>query len=254
MRKLTLLAYAATAYAAFNLCFLYQAGFLMDFAVPKTVNSGEAGNPAIAIAIDLALIALFGAAHSLMARERFKRFWTRIVPPAAERSTYVWQSALLLGLVIWQWQPLPVTIWRIEGPLAYAVAGVFIASLGLIQLATFQIDHLELVGLKQAWHGAAGTAMAEPEFRTPFLYRIVRHPMQLGVVIMYFATPHMTAGHLLMATAMTAYVFAGLHFEERALLARFGQAYADYRATVPMLVPRPWPKGGDRVAQNGHRA
>lgn len=254
MRKLALFTYAVGAYAAFNLCFLYHAGFLLEVGVPKSINSGAAVDPALAVAIDLGLIALFGAAHSLMARDRFKRVWTRIVPPAAERSTYVWQSSLLLGLIMWQWQPLPVTIWQIDGPAALAIVGIFIASLGLIQLATFQIDHFELVGLKQAWHGAAGTAMTEPGFKTPFLYRIVRHPMQLGVVIMYFATPHMTAGHLLMATAMTGYVFAGLYFEERALLARFGQAYADYRSRVPMLIPRFWPKGGNRLAQSGQNA
>lgn len=254
MLKFALLAYALGCYAAFNGVFLYLACFLLDIAVPKTIDSGEAGDTLSAIAANLGLIALFGAAHSVMARDRFKRWWIRIVPPAADRSTYVLQATLLLALILWQWQPLPATIWQVDGAGAWAFYALFAASLGLIQLATFQIDHFELVGLRQAWHGAAGTAMAAPQFRTPFLYRIVRHPMQLGTIIMFFATPHMTAGHLLMASAMTAYVFAGLHFEERALLARFGQAYADYRAAVPMLIPRLWPKGGNRLAHGSRNA
>jgi protein-S-isoprenylcysteine O-methyltransferase Ste14 len=176
------------------------------------------------------------------------------VPPAAERSTYVLQATLLLALIVWQWQPLPATIWQVEGAGAWAFYALFAASLGLVQLSTFQIDHFELFGLKQAWHGARGTTMAEPEFRTPLLYRIVRHPMQLGAVTLFYATPHMTAGHLLMAAAMTAYVLVGLHFEERALIARFGRTYADYRAAVPMLVPRLWPRGEKRLAHGGRNA
>lgn len=240
MQRFFIFGYGVIAYALFLAVFGYMAGFLLGLIVPKGINDPAVTAPfglAASIGVNLSLIALFGVLHSLLARDRVKVLLVKVLPAAAERSTYVVQSSLCLALAMWLWQPLPTVIWQLEGwAMLPAYAGFGIGA-GLVLWSTFQIDHFELFGLRQIWTHLRGQDMPQPVFRTPFLYRIVRHPMQLGIMILLIATPLMTAGHLLFAGAMIAYIFVGLHFEERALLRTFGKRYAHYCTQVPMLIP-----------------
>lgn len=231
--------YALLCYALFNVTFLLYAGFLADMG-PWSIDTGPDSPVLQAILIDLGLIALFGIVHSVMARESFKSRWTRIIPPAAERSTYVLQSSLLLLLLIWQWRPIASPVWHVTGAGAFAIYAVFIAGMVVVLLSTVLLDHWSFLGLRQAFDHAHCRPSRKAEFRTPLLYRVVRHPLQLGVIVMLFATPQMSAGHLLLAVVMCAYSIIGLKFEERALLREFGERYAAYRMQVPMLLP--WPR------------
>ncbi len=236
--------YGVAAYVLFLGVFTYMAGFLLGFIVPKGINDPGNGHPppiAAAIFINLLLIALFGFFHSLLARDRVKRLLLRILPQPAERSTYVVQSSLCLGLAMWQWQPLPGIIWDLHGTAAILAYAFFAMGTVIVLWSTFLIDHFELFGLRQIWTHLRGQNMPAPMFRKPSLYKIVRHPMQLGIIILVFATPQMTVGHLLFASAMTAYIFVGLHFEERALTREFGDDYRAYQSTVPFLFPRLFP-------------
>ena len=238
MKRPGLILYGAIAYVLFNAAFLYMIGFLLELPVPKAINDGVSLPVVAAVAVNVGLVFLFGFFHSLMARERFKRWWTRIIPADAERSTYVLQSALFLSLAMWQWQPLPATIWAVEGAAAGVAYGICGLGVFLVLLSTFLIDHFELFGLRQIWTANREQPMPRPIFRTPSLYRFVRHPMQLGVILVFIGTPHMTAGHALFAGLMAAYVMIGLWFEERSLVREFGEAYRLYQREVPMLIPR----------------
>lgn len=238
MKRPFLVLYGLFAYLLFNASFLYLVGFLLEVAVPKAVNDGAVVSTFEALAVNLFLVFLFGFFHSLMARDGFKRWWTRFVPVAAERSTYVLQSALFLFLAMWQWRPMPDPIWQVDGLLAVVTIALFGLGVLVLLTSTFLIDHFELFGIKQVWYANKGQPIPRAEFREPLLYRIVRHPMQLGVLITVFATPHMTVGHLVFATAMGLYVLVGLYFEERALLREFGDSYRDYQRRTPMLIPR----------------
>ncbi|MDW3221633.1 MAG: isoprenylcysteine carboxylmethyltransferase family protein [Paracoccaceae bacterium] len=237
MKRPFVLIYGVIAYILFNLSFLYMLGFLQALFVPKAINDGPQISAPYAALINVGLIFLFGFFHSLMARQWFKDWWTRIIPKAAERSTYVLQSALFLGLAMWLWQPMPTTLWSVGGGLAAMTYAVFVLGVVMVLLSTFLIDHFDFFGLRQIWCANRERPIPKPEFRTPFLYRIVRHPMQLGIIMVFFGTPLMTAGHMLFALSMTAYVLIGLWFEERALLREFGDAYRDYQNRVPMLIP-----------------
>ena len=248
MTRFVILAYGLFCYALFQAVFLYLAGFLLEFFVPKGISDGVHSPVGQAVAINLGLIFLFGFTHSLMARKRFKEVWTKVIPPSAERSTYVFQSSVFLALAMWQWQPLNAQVWTIGGPAVIAVYAAFAIGLALVLVSTFLIDHFELFGLRQVWTAFTGRPMPKAEFRTPFLYRYVRHPMQLGIIILLFATPTMTAGHLMFASAMTAYIFVGLYFEERSLTREFGQTYTAYKARVPMLFPRLLPRRNRQLA------
>ncbi len=229
--------YALGSYALFGVVFVWLAAFLLNLGDLR----GPATRPAvIAALVNLALILLFGVVHSVMARPSFKRVWTRIVPPAAERATYVLQSSLLLGLIIWKWQPIPTVIWQVEGPAVWVFFTASALGAMIILIATFLLGHFEFVGLSQAWHNLRGTPAQPATFRTPMLYRVVRHPLQLGLLVMMVATPTMTLGHLIFVAAMTVYIAIGLRFEERALLREFGAAYAAYQRDVPMLIPNPF--------------
>ena len=251
MKRPVLILYGVLCYLAFNVSFLYMAGFLQGLFVPKSINDGVSGTVGTAVAINLTLIFLFGFFHSLMARERFKRWWTSIVSVEAERSTFVLQASLFLGLAMWQWRPMPETIWLVEGMGAFAFYGIFVLGIAFVMISTFLIDHFELFGLRQVWYANVDRGMPAPEFRTPMLYRVVRHPMQLGVIMALFATPHMTVGHLLFAGSMTLYVLIGLYFEERSLVREFGDAYRDYQRRVPMLFPLPKSGARPAAAQQG---
>ncbi len=240
MSRWLILLYGTGAYVIFLASFLYAAGFVGGFVVPKTIDSGPVVKTATAILIDLGLLSLFAVQHSVMARPFFKRWWTRIIPPAAERSTYVLASSLLLFLLFWQWRPLPGAVWNVTH---LAFAAMLWATFGLgwliVLLSTLLINHFDLFGLRQVYLHFAGRACTPLPFRTPSLYRLVRHPIMLGFLIAFWATPAMTQGRLLFAAAVTAYVLVALRLEERDLLAYYGETYSAYQRQVPMLLPLP---------------
>jgi protein-S-isoprenylcysteine O-methyltransferase Ste14 len=231
--------YAAISYAIFLAAFLYAIGFVGNLWVPKGIDGppGTAGQLG-AFMVDCALLGLFAIQHSVMARSGFKRWWTRIVPAAVERATYVLLSSLLLALVFVAWQPMPATVWDVQGSRAGSIL-LALCALGwlVVLLSTFMISHFELFGLTQVWRHLRGRAPAANGFREVLFYRFVRHPIMLGFIVAFWATPHMTVGHLLFALLTTGYILVGVHLEERDLLNAFGSTYAHYRRRVPMLVP-----------------
>lgn len=255
MSRFLIPAYGLISYVLFLATFAYMAGFLLDIGVPKAINDGlralEDSAPLFAgktqslttsaFWINLGLVALFGLSHSIMARGWFKRRLTQVIPEAAERSTFVLQSSACLAFAMWQWRPMEAVIWSFSGLEALPFYALFFFGALVVLISTFLIDHFELFGLRQIWHAHHATPMPSPSFKAPFLYRIVRHPMQLGVIILVFATPLMTLGHLIFAGAMTAYIFVGLYFEERALTRDFGDVYKAYKRQVPMLFPHKMP-------------
>jgi protein-S-isoprenylcysteine O-methyltransferase Ste14 len=234
--------YGLAAYLVFLPTFSYAVGFLGGFIVPKNIDSGPAVPFAEAMVVNIALMSLFALQHSVMARPQFKRWWTKVVPEAVERSTYVLFTSVALILLFWQWRPMPTIVWHISNPdLAMAVSGVFGFGWLLVLLSTFMINHFHLFGLEQATWVLAGRKVGKPVFETPMLYRYVRHPIYLGFMIAFWAAPTMTLGHLLFAGVTTAYIFIGIAFEERDLIEAFGDEYRHYREKVAMLVPF-WPK------------
>jgi methanethiol S-methyltransferase len=238
MGRLLSFCYGLAAYAVFLGTFLYAIGFVAGVAVPKTIDTGEATAIGHAIAINVLLLSLFAVQHSLMARKTFKRWWTKWIPAAIERSTYVLVASLALILLFWQWRPIPAIIWRISDP-AFATALLGLSFFGwfIVLLSTFLINHFELFGLHQALNSFTGRPVAAPNFKSPFLYKMVRHPIYLGFIIAFWAAPVMTGGHLLFAAVTTAYIFVGIFLEERDLIELFGDEYRQYRRRVAMLLP-----------------
>jgi protein-S-isoprenylcysteine O-methyltransferase Ste14 len=236
------LIYGVAVYVFFLGTFLYAIGFIGNVWVPKTIDSGAAGPLVEALIVNLALLGLFAVQHSVMARRSFKRWWTQIVPPAVERSTYVLAATLALALLLWQWRPIsqPV-IWKVEDPVAVqALWGVFWLGWGILLLATFLINHFELFGLLQVVARLTGREVPQGEFRTPFIYQYVRHPIYLGFILGMWGAPVMTAGHLLFAAGGTGYILVGIWFEERDLIHQFGDRYRAYREQVGMILPWRW--------------
>ena len=232
------LAYGSIAYGVFLATFLYAIGFVGGFLVPKTVDSGALAPWPEALFINTLLLGLFAVQHSVMARPAFKRLWTRIVPHAIERSTYVLFASLILILLFWQWRPIPTVVWSVESTAASVVLWtVFCAGWMLVLVSTFLISHFELFGLTQVVRHWLSRATPEPVFHTPLLYKHVRHPIYLGFLLAFWATPVMTAGHLLFAIGTTGYILIGIRLEEHDLVALFGDKYLAYRRQVAMLIP-----------------
>lgn len=232
------LVYGALAYLVFFGTFLYAIGFISQLVVPKTIDSGATGSIAQAFVVNLALMSLFAVQHSGMARQGFKKLFTRFASPALERSTYVLLASLTLILLFWQWQPITTVVWTIETPvLAYAaIAGSFIGWL-IVLYSTFLISHFELFGLTQVVTHFVGRIAEPMKFKTPGLYSLIRHPIYLGFIVAFWSAPTMTLGHLLFAAVTTAYIFVGIWLEERDLVVMFGDQYRLYRQKVAMLIP-----------------
>ena len=240
MRAILSFLYGLAAYAACLVALLYLIGFSGDVLVPTSVDRGPAATWVVALCVDVLLLSLFAVQHSVMARQAFKRLWTRIVPQAVERSTYVLTTSIVLAVLFWQWRPIPLPIvWRVGNPAAVQLLwAVFWLGWALVLVSTFLINHFELFGLQQVFARLTARRMPAPEFRTPLLYRYVRHPLYLGILLSLWSVPVMTGGHLVFSVGLSGYILLGIWFEERDLIAQFGARYRRYRDQVGMLVPR----------------
>lgn len=240
MARAIAFSYGAVCYIFFLVTFLYAIGFVGGFAVPKTIDSGAEGPIVTAIIVNVILMGIFALQHSVMARPVFKRWWTGFVPKPVERSTYVLLTNLALCLMFWQWQPMTGTIWQAESTvLVTALWTLHAAGWMLVLLSTFIINHFDLFGLRQVYLHLQQRADGHPEFKVTWLYKFVRHPLLLGFIIAFWATPTMTAGHLLFAVVTTAYILIAIQLEERDLIAVFGDTYRNYRRRVSMIIPGP---------------
>jgi methanethiol S-methyltransferase len=226
------------AYLVFAATFLYAVGFVTGVVVPKTIDTGPVVPMIEALIINVLLMTLFAVQHSGMARKPFKRWWTQFVSASVERSIYVLSASLVLILLFWQWRPIPTIVWQITDPAAgTAMTTISFVGWSLVLFSTFLISHFELFGLHQVAINLAGRTMPAPRFKTPVLYKVVRHPIYLGFIIAFWATPVMTVGHLLFAAVTTAYIFVGILLEEHDLIGLFGDEYKRYRTQVGMLIP-----------------
>jgi protein-S-isoprenylcysteine O-methyltransferase Ste14 len=231
--------YGVIAYAIFFLTFLYAVAFVGGVPAIKSIDSGATHDLAKTLIADLFLLGVFAIQHSLMARPAFKAWWTRIVPQPIERSTYVLFASLALILLYWQWRPLPATVWSVtSAPLAAILWAISALGWATVLLSTFLINHFDLFGLRQVWAYRRGQEIPPPDFKTPLFYKVVRHPIYLGFILAFWATPTMSQGHLLFAFATTAYILIGIQLEERDLLKVFGGRYEAYREETGMLYPK----------------
>jgi len=248
MKRLSILLFGVVVYAVFFATFLYLIAFVGNLQaavpaiaswVPRSVDHGGAATPVgLAVAIDFALILAFGLQHSVMARTGFKAWLHRRLPASVERSVYVLLASLMLMLLFWQWRPIPALLWSASGAAGMAIGwAVFAAGFGLVLLSTFLIDHFDLFGLKQVWRQFVDKPAAAHAFVTPWVYKLVRHPLYLGFILAFWSGPTMSVGHLLFAGVMTAYILVAIQLEERDLVKQLGSRYAVYREQVPMLVP-----------------
>jgi len=238
MRLTLVFGYGLFAYAAFLAALGYTVGFLANAVVPKGVDDGPVVAPVLAVAIDAGLLGLFAVQHSVMARPWFKRWWARFVPPAVERSTFVLLASLVVGLLLWQWRPLPDMVWSVQAGWARGLLWTLYAGgWAILVTSTFLIGHFDLFGLRQVLARYRRTAYTEPGFRQPLFYRIVRHPLMVGFFILFWATPDMSAGHLLFAAAASGYILVAVRFEEHDLRRSLGEDYERYAERVPRFVP-----------------
>jgi protein-S-isoprenylcysteine O-methyltransferase Ste14 len=239
MRRWLFFVYGVSAHGGFFLLYAYMAGFVGNFLVPKTIDTPAAGSIATSIVVDVLLLVAFGLQHSVMARPGFKSVWTRIVPPVIERSTYVWASTAVTILLMWQWRGIDIVVWDAHKPvLRAALWALFAIGWLLVPVASLLINHFDLFGSRQVWLQFTGREYAALPFRTPLFYKHVRHPLYVGWAIAFWAIPTMTVGHLLFAVALTTYMVIATFFEERDLVAYFGEQYDSYRRAVPKFIPR----------------
>jgi protein-S-isoprenylcysteine O-methyltransferase Ste14 len=240
MSRAAALIFAILCYAIFFATFLYLIVFVGDFTfASRTVNAGPEATPVTAAIIDLGLISLFGLQHSVMARQGFKRWWMRIVPPPVERSVYVLAASAALIVMFLFWRPIDMIVWNTSNPLlATPIWLLFWAGWGMVLLSTFLINHFELFGLQQAWFHLRGREAQKPVFRQPFFYKWVRHPLYLGFFLAFWAAPQMTVGHLLLAVGLSVYMLIAIRYEEHDLVSLFGRDYELYREQAGMLTPR----------------
>jgi len=238
MKSLAVL-YGLICYAIFFVTFLYAIGFVGGVAVSKDINTGLPGPLIATLLVDVVLLGVFAVQHSLMARPAFKTWWTKFVPPAIERSTYVLLASLALVLLFWQWRPLPDVVWAVTSPPAVAAIWiVFALGWATVLASTFLINHFDLFGLRQVWAYRRNREIPPSDFVTPLFYRVVRHPLYVGFIIAFWAAPVMTQGRLLFALATTAYILIAIQLEEHDLVNHFGDRYRLYRTQVGMLIPR----------------
>ncbi|WP_099184509.1 methanethiol S-methyltransferase [Mycobacterium kansasii] len=238
MRRVLVVGYGAICYLIFVAAFLYAIGFVGNLLVPRTVDNGITASTSEAVVVDIVLLGLFAVQHSVMARPWFKSRWTRVVPATVERSTYVLLSSLLLLLLFWQWRAMPAVIWAVSWPPAkLLVQGLFWLGWVIAFTSTFMINHFDLFGLRQVYLAARERTYTHLEFRSTMLYRLVRHPIMLGFIVAFWATPTMPAGHLLFAVMTTGYILVALPLEEHDLSRSLGDDYRRYRNRVPMLIP-----------------
>lgn len=232
--------YGTVSYLIFFITFLYAIGFVSNQVVPKSIDSGAVGSFGQALITNLLLLSIFAIQHSVMARPAFKRWWTQFVPPAIERSTYVLLSSLALILLYWQWQPMDTVIWSVENTVGfYALWTLFCIGWVIVLVSTFLISHFDLFGLRQVYLYMKGQEYTHIVFRAPFLYKFVRHPIMLGFIIAFWATPNMTSGHLVFSIVTTIYILIALQFEEHDLTSHYGTTYKEYQKQVSMIFPFP---------------
>jgi methanethiol S-methyltransferase len=232
-------AYGALTYLFFFLTFLYAIGFVDDLpGAPKTIDSGAAGPLIPSLVVNALLLGLFAIQHSVMARPAFKRWWTKLVAPPVERSTYVLLASAALVLLYVFWRPLPQAIWSVAGPAGLALLVLSLVGWGVVLISTFLISHFELFGLAQVWARMQGRTLPDPHFRDPGFYKLVRHPIYLGFIVAFWATPRMSLGHLVFAAATLGYMLIAIQLEEHDLIGEFGDRYREYRQRVGMLSPK----------------
>ncbi|HEY5884376.1 MAG TPA: isoprenylcysteine carboxylmethyltransferase family protein [Pyrinomonadaceae bacterium] len=241
MGRILAFLYGVVCYLLFLFTFLYAIGFVGNVFVPKSIDNGRLNEPlSIALIIDAVLLSLFAVQHSVMARQWFKRAWTKFVPPPVERSTYVLLASLVLLLLFWQWQPMGPVVWDVTNPTArMLLVGLFWMGWGGVLFSTYLVDHFSLFGLRQVYNHMKGRDEAAIPFKSPALYKMVRHPLYLGFIVAFWSTPRMTFGHLFFAIMTTAYILVAIQFEERDLIRSYGDVYRDYRKRVSMLIPVP---------------
>jgi methanethiol S-methyltransferase len=237
-------AFGVASHALFLAVFLYMALFTGNLLVPKTIDfpaPAAGASVGFAVLVNVLLLTLFTVPHSVMARPAFKRWWTCIIPAAIERSLYVLIANLCMILLMWQWRPIGAVIWDVPGPVGRALVWtLFGAGWLLVPVASLMINHFDLFGTRQVWLHFRDQAYTYLPFRTPMLYKVIRHPIYVGWIIAFWATPTMTAGHLLFAVFQTAYMLIAIPIEERDLVLAYGEKYEEYRARVPALIPRPF--------------